>query len=82
MGISNTKDDSSLMKAKRAFAKQYVRNDTYGDQHYTLCLFLQQETFSSLLRTGCFQERIRAWFTYEANFLFHNRAKLNKYKLN
>ena len=28
MGISNTKDDSSLMKAKRAFAKQYVRNDT------------------------------------------------------
>ena len=39
--------------------------------------FLEQETLLSLLSTGWFQERIRAWFTEANNCLFHNRTKIN-----
>jgi len=31
------------------------------------CCFLEQKTLPSLLSTGWFQERIRAWFQHQTN---------------
>ena len=41
----------------------------------SICFF-EQEPLPWVLRTGCFQERIRARFKTKQNFFFHNRTKI------
>ena len=57
-----------------------LQNNTHKMTHTIIKMkhsrcFLEQETWSALLSTGWFQERITVWFTI-AKLLFHNRTEI------